>query len=58
MHDEIKVECLLSSIILTFSFLLEFYFISLLSSMISFLLCDMFLKTNGLKSEMRIVGPW
>ena len=58
MHDEIKVECLLSSIILTFSFLLEFYFISLLSSMISFLLCDMFLKTNGLKSEMRRVGPW
>lgn len=58
MHDEIKVECLLSSIILTFSFLLEFYFISLLSCMISFLLCDMFLKTNGLKSEMRRVGPW
>ena len=42
----------------SFSFLLEFYFISLLSCMISFLLCDVFLKTNGLRSEMRRVGPW
>ena len=49
MHDEIKVECLLSSIILTFSFLLEFYFISLFSCRISFLLCDVFLKTSGLR---------